>query len=133
MSEQIDQYEGWNREMLLNLIRELKAQVAVSRGEFGAATQAAAGTIAEARRQINELEERNGWRTLTKDDKPRYFEAFLLEWDCHWQRSVMLGAVNPSISIYWHGQEDIRPFADLIGRRWMRVPRMPKEDHNDRG
>jgi hypothetical protein len=122
-----DQYEGWNREMLLNLIRELKGQVAEYRDQCSKVIAGAAREAAEARRQIAELEGRNGWRTLTKDDKPRYFEAFLLEWDNHWQRAVMLGAVKPSISIYWHGQEDIRPFADLIGRRWMRIPALPKE------
>lgn len=123
-----DQYEGWNREMLLTLIRELKGQVTEYQDQCSKVIAGAARTVDETRRQIVELEDNNGWRTLTKDDKPRYFEAFLLEWDCHWQRAVMLGAVNPSISIYWHGQEDIRPFADLIGRRWMRVPKLPKED-----
>ncbi len=82
--------------------------------------------IDDHRQRIAELESQNQWRTLTEDDKPRYFEAFLLEWDCHWQRATMLGAVEPGISVYWHGREDIRPFADFIGRRWMRVPRLPK-------
>lgn len=122
-----DQYEGWNREMLLTLIRELKNQDAAQKQELSDMIDATVLAIDDHRQRIAKLESGNQWRTLTETDKPRYFEAFLLEWDGHWQRATMLGAVEPGVSIYWHGREDIRPFGDLLGRRWMRVPRLPKE------
>lgn len=121
-----DQYEGWNREMLLDLVNDLKNRNAKLQEKYDGMMETAVSAIDDYRQRIEELESGNQWRTLTETDKPRYFEAFLLEWDGHWQRATMLGAVEPGVSIYWHGREDIRPFGDLLGRRWMRVPRLPK-------
>lgn len=121
-----DQYEGWNREMLLTLIRELKNQDAAQKQELSDMIDATVLAIDNYRQRIAELESGNQWRTLTETDLPRVFEAFLLEWDCHWQRATMLGVKDRAIALDWHGEKHIVSLDDLEGRRWMRVHRLPK-------
>lgn len=123
----IDQYEGWNREMLLDLVHDLNKRNAKLQEEYDGLLETSVSTIDDHRQRIAELESGNGWRTLTENDLPRVFEAFLLEWDGLWQRVVRNGALQNSVTLYWRGQDHELPFDDIMGRRWMRVPRLPKE------
>lgn len=123
----IDQYEGWNREMLLELVDDLKARNAKLQEEHDSLLDVSVAYIDEHRQRIKELEASQGWRTLSESDLPRPFETFLLEWDGLWQRAAMNGVPLKSVTLYWRGDSHIIELDSITGRRWMRVPRLPKE------